>query len=306
MKVLAGIDGTERGDHAVAYASRILDAKADDLWFYYSPPKRLPFSRLESGLTELAQNALANAIFDKAAEQLPTPITPSQESRIVGKEKPCDGILAAAKQIDAELIVIGAHSSSRRLRLFLGGTARNVAHRTDIPLLLVREKQASSREGMRVLVLCDEKEHWYRAASALDGLSWPDGTKLTLFHVIEAMSNESVEQLVESAHASVPNAAQLIDEYRSCLTDQLAIRQRQLRDSRDESLPQLVREALCKVSQGHVVDEVLREVQNEDIDLVVVGARRLGRVERLLGSTTEALLSQCPCSLLIVPEVRES
>ncbi len=129
---------------------------------------------------------------------------------------------------------------------------------------------------------------------------------MTLFQVIEATSKENVERLVESAHASIPNAAGLIDEYKSCLTDQLAIRQRQLRDSRDASLPQIVRDALCKVTQGHVVDEIVREVQNEDVDLVVVGARRLGRVERLLGSTTESLLFQCPCSLLIVPEARDT
>ncbi len=305
MKVLAGIDGTDRGDHAVAYACRILDAEKDDLWFYYSPPKVLPFTRLESGLTDLARDALTKAVFEKAEVQIPESLRPSVDARITGNEKPCDGILAGAKEVKADLIVIGAHSSSSRLTLFLGGSARSIAHRSEVPVLLVREKQESVDEGLRILVLCDQDDNWRQAALALSGFTWPRGSEVTLFHVVESMTEERVTQLAESSHPSIPNAASLIEEYQSSLSEQRAVRRQHLEGDRND-LPKIVKDASSKVVQGHVVDEVVREVRGQHIDLVVVGARRLGRVGRLLGSTTEALLSQCPCSLLIVHESHQA
>jgi nucleotide-binding universal stress UspA family protein len=49
-----------------------------------------------------------------------------------------------------------------------------------------------------------------------------------------------------------------------------------------------------------VVKQLVETVNSTAADLIVVGARNLGPIGRLLGSTTEGLLARCPCSLLVV------
>ena len=53
-------------------------------------------------------------------------------------------------------------------------------------------------------------------------------------------------------------------------------------------------------------DEIIDKVKSADVDLLVLSSRKLGVIGRLLGSTTESLLSRCPCSLLIVHDQPDS
>ncbi|MCA9217803.1 MAG: universal stress protein [Planctomycetales bacterium] len=301
MKVIAGIDGTERGDNAIVYACQLLSPGVDEVQFYYSPPHVLPFARLEPETMALAKESLVKAIFTKAAERLPDGLKPGTDSTIVGEKRAWDGILAAADDISAELIVVGAHSSTRRLQLFLGGTARKVAYNSNVPVLIVREKQEPIADSLRVLVLCDDEKDWRRAAKSLEKFTLPADSRVTLFHVVETLSDEDVAQFTHAAKESVPNSESLIKDYTSHVEAQRASSHQRMQQNREE-LPEIVQQAESKVVQGHVIDEVVREVRDAHIDLVVVGARRHNSVGRFLGSTTEALLTQCPCSLLIVHE----
>jgi nucleotide-binding universal stress UspA family protein len=55
------------------------------------------------------------------------------------------------------------------------------------------------------------------------------------------------------------------------------------------------------VLQGSAAQQILNTVESEEIDLVVVGARGLGPVERVfVGSTSEHVLTHAPCSVLVV------
>lgn len=52
---------------------------------------------------------------------------------------------------------------------------------------------------------------------------------------------------------------------------------------------------------GRPADEILAATSEKDVDLVVVGARGLGLVKRLLlGSVSERVLHEAECSVLVV------
>ncbi|MCA9266611.1 MAG: universal stress protein, partial [Planctomycetales bacterium] len=60
------------------------------------------------------------------------------------------------------------------------------------------------------------------------------------------------------------------------------------------------------VRSGHVLHHLADLLEDEHVDLLVVGARNLSPLGRLLGSTTASLLSCCPCSLLVVHNCEKS
>ena len=300
MKALVGIDGSERSYHAVHFAGRLLSPLCDDLVLYFATPhfKLAAGSAVEDEVHAMASKALADSVFAKGLEQLPDELRPLA-TQVVGEDRPVEGILAAAAEAKADLIVMGAHGDSKKLHLFLGGTARSVSHRAQIPVLVARESERSAAGPLKVLVACGDDRNWLAATDALCGVCWPDDTSGNLLHVVDTMDQEYLVELANDPHPSVPNAAILIQEYQ----DAIALRKGQCKKmltSMMAGLPSIFRDATPEIVQGHVVEEIIRKVHEDQIDLVVVGARKLGPIGRLLGSTTESLLSHCPCSLLIV------
>ena len=89
------------------------------------------------------------------------------------------------------------------------------------------------------------------------------------------------------------------EEYQSAIDKRSGEFTRNLEKLREQG-PRLIRSADIEVTQGYVVDEIVEKVEASKADLLVVSSRKLSTLGRLLGSVTEALLTRCPCSLLIL------
>ena len=61
-----------------------------------------------------------------------------------------------------------------------------------------------------------------------------------------------------------------------------------------------------QVRMGHVIETIIKHVEANRDELLVVGSRRSDQDERLyLGSVSDSLLRHAPCSVLIVRGTRE-
>ena len=68
-----------------------------------------------------------------------------------------------------------------------------------------------------------------------------------------------------------------------------------------ESLPSCFAKENLIVSEGRPADQILKQIRDNAIDLAVLGSRGKGSLQRLLlGSTSEQVLREAPCSVLIV------
>lgn len=62
---------------------------------------------------------------------------------------------------------------------------------------------------------------------------------------------------------------------------------------------------VTQVQMNHVIDTIVKYIEANHDQLLVIGARDLTKTERLhLGSVSESLLRHAPCSVLIVRGVR--
>jgi nucleotide-binding universal stress UspA family protein len=68
-----------------------------------------------------------------------------------------------------------------------------------------------------------------------------------------------------------------------------------------ETLPPCFTSEQLVVAEGRPAEKILAQVRQQSIDLVVMGSCSSGSLRRmLLGSTTEQVLHEAPCSVLIV------
>jgi len=55
------------------------------------------------------------------------------------------------------------------------------------------------------------------------------------------------------------------------------------------------------LKEGHIVEEILKSVTDQNIDLIVIGARGLGIMkEILLGSVSHGVILHAPCPIMVV------
>ena len=116
-------------------------------------------------------------------------------------------------------------------------------------------------------------------------------------HVLDYVEAERLKEWIDRAGSEASSTwtrayVQQIEQERQRAEETLL----RLRDQ----LPALFHAQPPLVVHGHVVEQIIKTVEAEAIDLVVVGARQLGPLARLLGSTTEGLLLQAPCAILLV------
>jgi nucleotide-binding universal stress UspA family protein len=116
-------------------------------------------------------------------------------------------------------------------------------------------------------------------AIRLVGVAEPPRLSLAPAEILAAPLQSSLEELRQARH-------QRLDSILSKLEEELKPRVADIRHT---------------AVLGHPSEEIIAAAGEAGVDLVVVGARGLGPVKRLtLGSVSERVLHQAPCSVLVV------
>ena len=174
---------------------------------------------------------------------------------------------AAAEQ-DADVIVVGSHGHTPWRDLFLGSTVLELLRTSPCPVLLLPLHDPAGPRGGGLLLATDGSQS---AAPA------------------ERLARDLGDTLGGSAMTVLPPTAG--DE--------------EVADARDH-LTQVVEGALdCEVECGPLPEAIARRAQEQQADLIVVGARgRNPLTGLLLGSTAEHLLRTSHRPVLLVPAGR--
>ena len=298
MRVLIGVDGSAGSLAAAKLIGSVLTPGKDLVFVYYSPPPvYVRATHDAAGTAGALQSYLTTAVIDKALQHLPGQLA-AQSQTIVGSRDARQGLLVAADECRADLIVIGARGAGPMKQPTVGSIARHVVHEATIPVLVVRGL-VDLRKPMHVLLASDGSEVSQHAASLLKGFSWPSGTTGHALTVLESTPEGTipewlVEQLTDEQLAALGMGYFARDE-----AEEVHIREGAARWYGD--LPGIFQSRDPLILPGHAGDQILKAIDAEAINLVVVGARRQGAVRRfLLGSTSDFVLNHAPCSVLIV------
>lgn len=198
-------------------------------------------------------------------------------------------IVRQANRLKADLILMGSRGLSDIQGFLLGSTSRQVAAITSCSLLVV--KQPLTRIGQVALAVDDSKPS-RAAARFLRTHILPEYATVTILTSAESPVTDlasrylSESQLTALTQPVMDRAAGLVTSLRD--------------DFIKDGYP-----AVTHVKMNHVIDTIVRHVEAQHDDLLVIGSRELSKTERLhLGSVSETLLRHAPCSVLIVRGTR--
>ena len=207
------------------------------------------------------------------------------------------GLLESATEWKADLLVVGARGHGSLERLLLGSVSRAVVHGASLPVLVVRS--GVTHDPLRVLA-CHHPASGAAVAQTLGRLRWPTGTVGSIIGVTESLLVGPVPDWVRT-RVRDPDAAAMAqawqrehDDERATLTGRLAAFQ--------ETLPAPFQGREPIVAEGNPAERILERARADAIDLIVLGRTPTDAFSRwLLGSTSEAVLSQAAASVLLVP-----
>jgi nucleotide-binding universal stress UspA family protein len=204
---------------------------------------------------------------------------------------PAEAILGEARRLGVRAIAMGTRTRGRLPRLLLGSVARQVVRGASCPVLVVRGR---AREFARVVVGVDGSPGSRHAIEFLASLRPPRGHRVVVVAVVEP--------------SRLPSLALMPSAVRQVLAGEAAAENARLRAEAERHVASAARvleragwSVRRRVREGQPLTDLLAATQEAGAQLLVVGARGVGGMERLLlGSVAEGALTRSPVSVLVV------
>jgi nucleotide-binding universal stress UspA family protein len=241
------------------------------------------------------ENDAARALVQSVAETLT--LNGIETVTQVVEGYPATSIVEQAKVWNADFVFVGSHGHGGVARFFLGSIAKEVVRGTHCSVEIVRPVVVSKGRaaGKRVLLATDGSAYSEAAARSVAQRPWPKGTEFKIVSVVEQMvpamdpgyaSGEVIERMLiqnrTQCEAAVGSAMKIL------ASTGLA--------------------AGTSVLSGNAKWTIIDAAKEWNADLLVVGSHgRRGLTRVLLGSVSEAVAMNAPCSVEVIrsPELLE-
>ena len=283
MKVLVGIDGSERQADALALAAQLASGERDELIVAHAHEWSLMSDRLDAGHAAMLREH-AQAVIDGAVAGLgDVPYT----TRVVTDTSVPRGIHALADDERADVLVIGSCHRGRVGQTLLGGTGERLVHGAPCPVAVApRGYRGGAAAPQRIGVAFDGSPQSRVALTWATETAEKAGATLRLLQVFEPI------WVPAGAAGSVTYG---YDDIERGQLEQLEYRLQEV----VEHLPAAL-EADSVVLRGSPARAIAREA--EGLDLLVMGSRGYGPLRSvLLGGLSHHLVRSAPCPLVVLP-----
>jgi nucleotide-binding universal stress UspA family protein len=269
--LVVGVDGREGGHAAVALAKQLSAPNAELILANFYGGEAKPTGG-GPGVAQSPRNESERMLIRErraAGVDARLRTLPGVE---VGK-----GLARLAARHGADLVVVASCHHGMLGRVFLGNDASAALDHASCPVAIAPQGYTCSRRLSRIGVAYDGSSESVRAIEIARALAEQCDAQVSALMVVSVLSIPYDEPVVERLPRA---AAELVDEERGRLHGLADV------DS--------------DIVYGRPGPELTR--YSRDLDLLVLGSRRLGPVDRALeGSTSSYLIRHASCPLLVIP-----
>ena len=281
-RIVVGYTATRSGADAVALGGRLAAATGSRIELVLVLPweERSVITPASPGYERHLHDQAKQWLAD-AASAIPEGVDHHEHVRF--GESIAAGLTAAAEQLKAALIVVGAAEGGQRGRHRLGSTAAELLHSATVPVALAPKGTVEDAAAgvARITVATGARPGSKDLLGAAVDLASATGAAVRLVSLVAVDLPATVDTgLIRVAGAA--HAADVLAEIREALP---------------ASIP-----ADVLVAQGEGIDDAVRDLSWQAGEIAMVGSSRLARKHRLfLGATAAKILRVVPVPLIVVP-----
>ncbi len=290
-KVLVATDLSDAADEAIRQGDERARAAGGELIVCHVVPNLMRNNPLfpqsntgdVAGVLDLQQRAL------KAVEMRVVALTGRTLADfrvVVDNGSPPAGIVHAADEAHATLVVVSSSGATGLDRLLLGSVASRVVRYAHCAVLVARPREKSGK----ILAATDFSDPASSAVAAAVEEARPRGARVTLLHSLELLPHPSVGWGAPFGATWVVPPPELVEQVRASA-----------RETMQGMLTTLGATGDVLVPEGDPVTTVLDAARTLPAELIVLATRgRTGIARMVLGSVAEKVIAGAPCSVLAV------
>ena len=283
---IVGYTATDAGADAVALASRLARASGGSLDLVLVLPsiERSVITPPDSGYERYLRGQA-----DAWPDEAPGPVATGVEARthVRYAESFAEGLGAAAAELGASHIVVGAANGGLRGRHRLGTVASELLHSADVPVVLAPEgsREVDASVGVtRITAAVGNRAGADVLLEETVALAADTGAPVRLLSLVTVDLPKGVDtgaiRLAGAAHAD-----DVLAKASAGLPDGIAVE--------------------ATVGSGESIEDAVTGLEWLPGELVLVGSSRLAQPRRLfLGSTAAKMLHELPIPMIVVPRTR--
>jgi len=203
---------------------------------------------------------------------------------VVGEGEPPNVILNSAESREADLITLGTYGRKGLKRMIMGSVSSGVIMNSPCDVLVVKKPCTECTGTFRSILLSfDGSEFSRKALERACRLSKIDNSGITALYVIPRYEEMIGFMKTDSIRAGLMNEAERI-----------------IGDANEIAKHNGV-EIQTEIDEGHAADKIIESAARNKNDLIVMGTHGWRGVNRaIMGSTTERVLADAVCPILIV------
>ena len=282
MTVIAGHDGSDSGEDAVALGVQLARATGEELLVVVVYPQENPIGpgRVDAEwvayMREHAEEVLASARRAFGEDGV--------SYRVVGSESAAHGLDDVAEAEKASLIVVGSSRRGTRRRISPGSTGERLLHGASCPVAVAPRGHRPSGPITRIGVGFVDTTEGREAARVAAALAVRMGASVTLYTVVAPRAEVFSPIIGRDAEEAW-----------------LATVREDAREAQARIAASLGVSVTCELLEGEVID-ALAALDEREVDLLVCGSRGYGPVRRvLLGGVLRHLVRRAASPVVVVP-----
>ena len=285
MQILAATDFSTRSNRALRQAGLLAQAQKDSrLHVVHVVDDDQPDDLIRIEKRE------AERLLGEQISSMPE-LQGTRSRALVVTGDPFDGILKAANEVNADLIVMGSHRKQMLLEIFTGTTIERVARKGNFPVLMVNHE--AQRKYTNVVASTDMSENSANALKVALSTGLIGDAGATLLHAFPA----PIKGKMYIAGADQASMDSYIEKERQQAMDELLrfLSANGMQDGR----------WFYRLEEGAPMEIIARAVSEMRPDLLVMGTHGRSAVSKvLMGSVTVEALRTLNVDILVVPPVK--
>lgn len=202
---------------------------------------------------------------------------------VVCEGEPENVLVDVAKVSKADIIALGTHGRKGIKRLLMGSVTSGVIEKSTCDVLVVGSQSTGAGGYRNILVAFDGSEHSKKALARAAGLAETEDHELTVLYVIPSyqemigfFKTDSIKEAIYEEAEKVLNGA------RSEVKDNGKV-------------------LATVIQEGHAASRIIEMAQKLGSELIVMGSHGWTGVDKaIMGSTTERVIVNAPCPVLVV------